>query len=290
MKKSKLCKSLYNLIVKIFLLMIFLFVGCNSAPRFDKEKEVIYSMLKNHYVGFSDMKERGFTKDAWKKVSDYDEIKILFDKCINDTHLFINNNNGFEYKQYQVFDKDSIKSNDSYPTFVKKTTSNTYYLRYNSCNINWSDYANLPKLAYEASQYDFIVLDFRSNQGGGNGQQYEFFKNLYVENYKGKIFVTQDNWSYSAGEVWIMATQFKDSLDMTLIGTHSGGAQIYGNCVSYEKDGIFFYLPSTSFIKSLPENYLGEGKGYEPDIWANKDNMKLKLESLGLDLKGIEFN
>ena len=68
------------------------------------------------------MKERGFTKDAWKKVSDYDEIKILFDKCINDTHLSINNNNGFEYKQGQVFDKDSIKSNDSYQTFVKKTS------------------------------------------------------------------------------------------------------------------------------------------------------------------------
>lgn len=105
-----------------------------------------------------------------------------------------------------------------------------------------------------------------------------------------KIFVTQDNWSYSAGEVWIMASQFKDLLDLTLIGTHSGGAQIYGNCVSYEENGIFFYLPSTSFVKYLPKNYLGEGKGYEPDIWANKENMKSKLESLGLDLSGIEFN
>ena len=71
------------------------------------------------------MKKQGFTKDAWKKVSNYDEIKNLFDK-------------------------DSIKSDDPYPTFIKKTTSNTYYLRYNSCNINWPDYANFPNLAYEA--------------------------------------------------------------------------------------------------------------------------------------------
>ena len=84
-----------------------------------------------------------------------------------------------------------------------------------------------------------------------------------------------------------MASQFKDLLDLTLIGTHSGGAQIYGNCVSYEENGIFFYLPSTSFVKYLPKNYLGEGKGYEPDIWANKENMKSKLESLGLDLYSL---
>ena len=120
-------------------------------------------MLKKHYVGFSEMKKQGFTKDAWKKVSNYDEIKNLFDK-------------------------NSIKSDDPYPTFIKKTTSNTYYLRYNSCNINWPDYANFPNLAYEALKYDFIILDFRSNSGGGNGQQYEFFRNLYVENYKVKNF------------------------------------------------------------------------------------------------------
>ena len=278
--------------VKFYFIVLFSFLlfSCNSTTRFNEEKETIYHMLKKHYVGFSEMKKQGFTKDAWKKVSNYDEIKNLFDKCINDTHLSINNNNGFEYKQNQVFDKDSIKSDDPYPTFIKKTTSNTYYLRYNSCNINWPDYANFPNLAYEALKYDYIVLDFRSNSGGGNGQQYEFFRNLYVENYKGKIFVTQDNWSYSAGEVWIMASQFKDFLDLTLIGTHSGGMQIYGNCVSYEENGIFFYLPSTSFANNLPENYLGEGKGYEPDIWANKENMKSKLESLGLDLSGIEFN
>lgn len=110
------------------------------------------------------------------------------------------------------------------------------------------------------------------------------------KNYKGTIYVTQDNWSYSSGEVWIMAYRFKDTLNVKLIGTHSGGMQIYGNCVKYNKNGIYFYLPSTSFATWLPDNYLGEGKGYEPEIWANKDNMKGILENLGLDLSGIIFN
>ena len=100
----------------------------------------------------------------------------------------------------------------------------------------------------------------------------------------------QDNWNYSAGEVWIIANRFKDKLNLKLIGTHSGGMQIYGNCVKYNENGIYFWLPSTSFATNLPENYLGEGKGYEPDIWANKNNMKAVLEKLGLDLSGIVFN
>ena len=163
--------------IRFYFLVLFSFLlfSCNSKTSFNEEKDIIYHMLKKHYVGFSEMKKQGFTKDAWKKVSNYDEIKNLFDKCINDTHLSINNNNGFEYKQNQVFDKDSIKSDDPYPTFIKKTTSNTYYLRYNSCNINWPDYANFPNLAYEALKYDYIVLDFRSNSGGGNGATIRFF-------------------------------------------------------------------------------------------------------------------
>ncbi len=282
--------------ILIILLLSSLLFSCASVTgtetdsRFTKEKETIYSTLKNHYVGFDTMVERGFSEEVWDSVSNYDEIKILFDKCINDTHLYISNNNDFEYRQYQQFDEDSIRSNDPDKTFVKKTTSNTYYLRYNSCDINWKEYADLPNLADEASAYNFIVLDFRSNYGGGNNQQYQFFYNLNQKNYKGTIYVTQDNWSYSSGEVWMMAYRFKDTLNVKLIGTHSGGMQIYGNCVKYNKNGIYFYLPSTSFATWLPDNYLGEGKGYEPEIWANKDNMKGILENLGLDLSGIVFN
>ena len=176
----------------IFLLGL---ISCSSTTgvtgtdsQFSSEKETIYSTLKNHYVGFDTMVERGFSEEVWDSVSNYDEIKILFDKCINDTHLYISNNNDFEYRQYQQFDEDSIRSNDPDKTFVKKTTSNTYYLRYNSCDINWKEYADLPNLADEASAYNFIVLDFRSNYGGGNNQQYQFFYNLNQKNYKGGFF------------------------------------------------------------------------------------------------------
>ena len=166
--------------ILITLLLISLLFSCASVTgnetdaRFDKEKQTIYKTLKNHYVGFDTMVERGFTKEAWEECSNYDDIKALFDKCINDTHLCIDNNNGFRYRQYQQFDEDSIRSSDPDKTFVKKTTSNTYYLRYNSCDINWKEYADMPNLADEASAYNFIVLDFRSNHGGGNNQQYQF--------------------------------------------------------------------------------------------------------------------
>jgi len=271
----------------------------DSIKSFEKEKDIIYSMLKDYYVGFDTMVEKGFTKKAWDEISNYTEVTALFDKCINDTHLFITNHKDFSYRQNQVFDEDSIKSSDSAKTHIAKATSNTYYIRYNSCDIYWKDYADFPTLASTASQYDYIILDFRSNPGGGNGQQWNFFYNLMnfssendsgSKGYKGTIFVTQDNWSYSAGEVWIMANQFTDYLDIKLIGTHSGGMQIYGNCKEYTKNGLYFYLPSTSFVTQLPANYLGEGKGYEPDIWANKNTMKATLEELGLDLTGIEFN
>ena len=39
----------------------------------------------------------------------------------------------------------------------------------------------------------------------------------------------------------------------------------------------------------LPDNWLGEGKGYEPQIWATTENMKETLEKLGVVLDDIEF-
>ena len=75
-----------------------------------------------------------------------------------------------------------------------------------------------------------------------------------------------------------------------MIGTHSGGCSINGECISYDENGIHFWLPSKSFEPFNAANYLGEGKGFEPDIWANKNNMKAILEKQGLDLKNIEFN
>ena len=101
--------------ILITLLLISLLFSCASVTGnetdacFDKEKQTIYTTLKNHYVGFDTMVERGFSEEVWNSVSNYDEIKDLFDKCINYTHLYISNNNDFEYRQYQQFDEDSIR-------------------------------------------------------------------------------------------------------------------------------------------------------------------------------------
>ena len=59
--------------------------GNENDVRFFSEKKTIYSVLKKHYVGFDTMVGRGFTKQAWEQTSDYDEVRALFDKCINDT-------------------------------------------------------------------------------------------------------------------------------------------------------------------------------------------------------------
>ncbi len=39
----------------------------------------------------------------------------------------------------------------------------------------------------------------------------------------------------------------------------------------------------------LIEKFEGEGKGYKPDIYATKENLKEVIENLGPDLSGIEF-
>ena len=42
-------------------------------------------------------------------------------------------------------------------------------------------------------------------------------------------------------------------------------------------------------MNSLPSNYLGDGKGYEPQVWATTQTMKEVLEGMGIDTQGIEF-
>lgn len=107
-------------------------------------------------------------------------------------------------------------------------------------------------------------MDFRSNNGGGNNHQVLFFRNL--QDYKGTIYVLQDNWSYSSGEVWCVTQEFINHLNLKLVGTHSGGMQLYGNCKSIKKGTVRIWTPTTSFGSMIPKNYLGEGLGYEPDI------------------------
>lgn len=259
----------------------------DKQAAFESEKKDIYKILTKNYAGYPDMVKKGFTKEKWDNANNYDEITKLFDSCVNDTHLSISNNFNFYYHQNQRFDEGTSKSIDPDKTYIFTETSNTCYIRYTSCDINWSDYANFPNLASKAKLKDFIVLDFRSNHGGGNYQQILFFRNL--GDYKGTIYVLQDNWSYSSGEVWETTGEFIDKLNFKLVGTHSGGMQLYGNCREITKGNIRAWVPSSSFASVIPDNYLGEGLGYEPDIWATTPEMKQVLEAQGLDLEGIIF-
>lgn len=75
----------------------------------------------------------------------------------------------------------------------------------------------------------FLLISCPSKTGNELLTQFEKEKNT--------IFVTQDNWS-SSGEVWIIAYPFTKKLNSKLIGTHSGGMQVYGNCVAYMENGL----------------------------------------------------
>lgn len=271
-------------------ILLFFIVSCGSNYQpFEDEKDAIYQIMKLNYVGLPDMEKRGFTKEEWESASSYDELKVILDKYMLDTHFSINTKNGFHYQQSQRFDEGTSESIDPSYTFRLVETSNTYYIRYNTCDTYWDKYLKLPSFASEAKEKDFIVLDFRSNYGGGNSQQYSFFRTLANLHYEGTIFVLQDNWCYSAGEVWGVTAYYNNILNFKLVGTHSGGMQVYGNCISVSKNGVTIWVPTTSFANYLPENYLGEGLGYEPDIWATTPEMKTVLEGQGLDLTGIIF-
>ena len=67
--------------------------------------------------------------------------------------------------------------------------------------------------------------------------------------------------------------------------------QNYGNCKSFtdKKNNISLYFGHTNFRKNLPSNYLGDGKGYEPDVWSTTETMASVLEGLGVDVSGIIF-
>lgn len=273
----------------IFFLLLT-FISCstsyNTGDEFLQDKIFIYSVLKNHYGGFRDIRKRGFNRKEWFAAGSYDELSEILNKYICDGHLKIAKENQILYKIRQTFDSETYKSTDAPETFVVKETSNTLYIRCNSCDSAWKEYNTLPAYASRANDKDFIVLDFRSNNGGGKSPQFSFFNNLVKMGYNGTIFVCQDNWSYSSGEVWSITDNYR-SLNFKLIGTHSGGAQGSGNCKVYEKNCVYMYVPLTKFTPD--SSYLGEGIGYEPEIWAETQNMKDVLEGLGLDLSEIEI-
>ena len=257
----------------------------------EKELSYIWKMLSTRYAGFSKMKKKGFNKEDFLKIQNTDELKQCLDEYIEDCHFNIRIKE-FSYSQNTAYDDGSKISSDASNIYFEKETSNSYYVRFTGCPRSGTEYnSKLPKVSQKAKDKDFIILDARSNNGGSDLPQIELRNKLNAEKYKGTVIVLQDNWSFSSGEVWHIFGVDGLKFKRVLVGTHSGGMQNYGNCKTYEnkKLNIAIYFGYTDFTKDIPSNYLGDGKGYEPDIWATTQTMKSTLEGLGVDLTGIEF-
>ena len=253
--------------------------------------DFIWEKLSTKYAGFSDMKKKGFNKKQFYKIKNSIELKKLLDKYVEDCHFQLRVRE-FLYDQETAYDEGSKKSKDPSDIYFEKETSNAYYVRFTNCTAdNTAYFQNMPAVSFFGKDKDFIILDARSNSGGSETPQFNLRKSLDSIKYKGTVIVLQDNWSFSSGEVWhtfgVDGLRFK----RMLVGTHSGGMQNYGNCEVYNNENlnIAMYFGSTNFRKYLTENYLGDGKGYEPDVWATTETMASVLTSLGVDVTGIEF-
>ena len=262
-----------------------------NIPVTKTDLEFIWDSLSSKYAGFSEMKKKGFNQKKLYKIDNTKDLKKLLDKYIEDCHFQLRIRE-FTYEQGTAYDKGSKKSRDPLNTYFEKETSNAYYVRFTSCGQENELYNNnLQQIAQKAEKKDFIILDARSNNGGSDMPQISLRRDLNNLKYKGTVLILQDNWSFSSGEVWhifgVNGLKFK----RLLVGTHSGGMQNYGNCQVYSnvnKD-VVLYFGYSNFRKNLPSNYLGDGKGYEPDVWATTETMASVLTDLGVDVTGIEF-
>lgn len=265
------------------------FIDLKECKLSKKQLDYIWKTMSLHYAGFSAMKKRGFTKIASLACNNGMDLKKLFDKYIDDCHFCLMAGDFF-YRKDSARDEGTKKSIDPDGTYFEKDTSNAYYIRFNNCT--GLDYTtSLGAAAFFALNKDFIILDARSNYGGNDMPQFSFLKVLNTHKYTGTLIALQDNWSYSSGEVWHVIGRTKNNFECKLVGTHSGGLQNYGNCKTYENKelGISLYFGKTDFTKDLPVNYLGDGKGYEPDVWATTQTMKSVLEEMGVDTGDIVF-
>ena len=276
-------------IKQVFLLPEFLDINLDLSK---EELKSIWKLLSKDYAGFSDMKKKGFNKDELLAITKSDDLKNLLDKYIEDCHFELNLRE-FYYSQKTAHDDGTNPSKDPENIYFEKETKNAYYVRFNNCT---SDVYNneFEKIYLKALEKDFLIIDARSNHGGSNWPQIRLKKSLSENKYKGTVYVLQDNWSFSSGEVWEIFGEFggeHNKINCKLVGTHSGGMQNYGNCrvIGDKKNHISIYCGKSNFRKDLPSNYLGDGKGYNPDIWATTENMKATLEGLGVDLTGIDF-
>ena len=255
-----------------------------------KERSFVSSLLKKTYAGYSDMKELGFNIKMLDNCKTTADLFKLFDRYIHDYHFqFTIKNSVWRYTP--IIDEKCIESSDDSNTYFEKATSNAYYIRFNSCKIDKENLysTEFVKAADKAIEYDFIVLDARSNRGGGNIPQRDFFENLSQKKYKGTVLVLQDKYSVSSGEVWCIAGRYTSSLNIKLVGTLSGGMQTYGNCVEKKSGECYAWVPTTKMKLPNDGKWKGEGIGYEPDVFSYTENMKETLENLGVDTSDILF-
>ena len=264
-----------------------------------KEKSAVSTMIRTTYIGFTEMKEKGF---KLKMIDDCETIGDLFallDQYVFDYHFSVTIDRGEKGSAMWVFktlvtDEKSKRSIDPKITYFEQATTNAYYIRFNSCAQSTKENPNpywtvFPRAASKACKYDFIVLDPRSNDGGGQMQQVQFFESLINKNYKGKIYILQDKYSFSAAEMWMIAGKYVNKLDITTVGTFTGGMQRYGECKSKHIGNVWGWIPT--IICGIPDDgkWKGEGVGYEPDVFAYTEEIKDVLTGFGVDMTDIEI-
>ena len=256
---------------------------------FSKEELTeVWDMISQVYAGFHEMEEKGFTKEKLLKIKNQSDFYDAFDKWVYDGHFAIKIRT-FYYDQGHAVDPGTFVSEDPPNTYFEKETSNAYYIRFNSCRTE--EYLkNLGNAVLDASKKDFIVLDARSNHGGDDSPLAQFQKYLNSTGYKGTVICLQDNWSFSSGELWHIFGTKDVKIKCLLVGTHSGGMQRF-DCYNFDNKELDMHIAIGRHKRDgiIPDNWLGELKGYEPQIWATTDNMKEILEGLGVDLADIVF-
>ncbi len=255
-----------------------------------EELSYIWDIWKKRYAGFSKMKKMGLKEKDFLKIKDSDKLFEVLDKYIDDGHFYLQVKDRFFRIKMNV-DEGCSPSIDPSGTYYESETSNAYYVRFTDCTSE-KYMSELETIADRCMEKDFLILDARTNSGGSDIPQRTLRNSLMRKKYKGTVIILQDNWSYSSGEVWHVFGPRDCKLNCKLVGTHSGGMQNYGNCENFSNTDlkIMAYFGYTDFTSGLPSNYLGDGKGYEPDIWATKENMQSILEEhFAIDLSGINF-
>lgn len=266
------------------------FIDLSKSKLSQEQLTYIWDTMDYHYAGLPDMKKKGFSKKKLLKANTAQKLKDLLDKYMEDCHFKLVAGD-LAYSQQTSYDEGTSPSKDPAGTYFEKETSNAYYVRFTECQSE-TYLKNFPQLGEKSVNKDYIILDARSNSGGNNYPQQQLRNYLNSSKYEGTLVILQDNWSCSSGEVMEMFPKSLCKFKVLLAGTHSAGMQNYGNVQQFQdsQTGVFLNMGNTSFKKYLPSNYLGEGKGYKPDVLATTETMKSVLEGLGIDTSDIIFN